>query len=77
MWPELDAGWSVAGIGDFNGDGIDDILLRNVDGTIVNWLGTENSQFVDNSGNLFTNIDSGWHVVGVGTFDCDGRADIS
>ena len=40
--------WHVAGIGDFNGDGHDDILWRNDDGTIADWLGQPNGGFFDN-----------------------------
>ena len=32
-----DASWSVAGIGDFNGDGNSDILWRNTNGTLADW----------------------------------------
>ena len=31
--------WQVAGTGDFNGDGRDDILWRNNDGRLTDWLG--------------------------------------
>src|ERR1700733_11177809 len=34
----LDALWSVAGIGDFDGAGRDDILLQNNDGAFVDWV---------------------------------------
>ena len=34
--------WQIAGIGDFNGDGQDDVLWRNADGLTVNWLGQAN-----------------------------------
>jgi hypothetical protein len=30
--------WQIVGAGDFNGDGTDDILWRNNDGTVANWL---------------------------------------
>ncbi|MBL8538615.1 MAG: VCBS repeat-containing protein, partial [Hyphomonadaceae bacterium] len=29
--------WSVANVGDYNGDGRDDIMLRNADGTLALW----------------------------------------
>ncbi len=71
-----DQNWQVAGIGDFNGDGKDDILWRNtatgenyvypMDGLTI--LGTE--------GYLRTVADLNWEIVGVGDFDGDGKADI-
>ena len=33
----LDSSWTVAGIGDFNGDGKSDILWRDTDGALVDW----------------------------------------
>ena len=42
--------WHVVGTGDFNGDGRVDILWRNDDGTVSDWLGQSNGSFVGNSG---------------------------
>ena len=38
----------MAGIGDFNGDGFDDILARETDGTITDWLGQPDGEFFAN-----------------------------
>jgi len=48
------AGWQIAGTGDFNGDGRSDILARNTDGTITDWLGQ-----ADGSDNGGTRTESG------------------
>lgn len=61
---------------DFNGDGIDDILWRNDNGTVANWLGTANGSFVANDGNFLVAIDASWSIAGSGDFNGDGRDDI-
>jgi hypothetical protein len=68
--------WHVAGIADFNGDGRDDILWRNDDGRLTDWLGTATGGFQPNSGNLLEAVSTDWKVVGVGDFNGDGKADI-
>ena len=67
--------WHVQGTGDFNGDGRDDILWRNDDGTIGDWLGTASGGFTVN-GSLLTTIANSWHIVATGDYNGDGRADI-
>jgi hypothetical protein len=55
--------WHVEAIGDYNGDGRDDILWRHDNGTIIDWLGTASGGFTDNSGNLYTSIALQWQVA--------------
>jgi hypothetical protein len=68
--------WHVAGIGDFNGDNRDDVLWRNNDGRITNWLGTHNGGYTDNATNGLSNVSNDWQIAGVGDFNGDGRDDI-
>ena len=56
------AGWDVIGVGDYNGDGRDDVLWRATNGDITNWLGQSNGSFVGNAGASYTPLDNGWYV---------------
>jgi len=67
--------WHVVGVGDFNADGRDDILWRNDDGTITDWLSNANGTF-SASTTFSTYVPTDWHVVGTGDFNGDGRDDI-
>jgi hypothetical protein len=71
--PGLD--WHIAGTGDFNGDGRDDILWRSDNGSVVDLLGNENGSF---TGNVNFNLNPGldWHIVGTSDFNGDGLDDI-
>jgi len=72
----LPAGWSVAGPGDFNGDGDSDILLQNGD-NLVEWQ--MNGVQVIGGGYIngaSPNLSPGWSVAGIGDFNGDGKSDI-
>ena len=71
----LDASWKVAGYGDFNGDGRDDVLWRHSSGVIGQWSG-QTGQFTNNSGVAANPVDNSWSVVGVADYNGDGRDDI-
>jgi hypothetical protein len=68
--------WKVAGVGDFNGDNRDDILWRNDNGQLSNWLGQANGGFVGNDSNALVSVSTNWKVAAVGDFNGDGRDDI-
>ena len=65
-------GWTVAGIGDFNGDGIDDALISN--GTdLAGWQLADGQRTADL---WFGSLSDGWELKGVGDFNADGTDDI-
>ena len=74
-----DASWSVAGVGDFDGDSRSDILWRNSNGMLVDWtMNGSNvvSAAVLTAGGGAVTPDASWSVAGIGDFDGDGRSDI-
>jgi hypothetical protein len=71
------AGWTVAGIGDFDGDGHADILWQDNSGGITQtWISEMNGTTVLPGSNSGPGGPAGWTVAGVGDFNGDGKADI-
>lgn len=65
-------GWNVIGIGDFTGDGVDDVLVSN--GIVLAGWQISNGQRTGDL--LFGSLADGWKFAGVGDFDTDGTDDI-
>jgi probable HAF family extracellular repeat protein len=67
-------GWAIAGTGDFNGDGMADVLWRDLNtGTVAIWLmnGLQSPQVGG-----FGPIPANWSIVGTGDFNGDGKWDV-
>ncbi len=68
------AGWSVVGIGDFNGTGTDDILWQNASTGAVGAYVMSNGQIT--GWDTLTTPGAGWSIAGTGDFTGDGSDDI-
>src|SRR5204863_456180 len=70
-----DLNWTIAGVGDFDGDGKADILWRNTS-TGQNYIYLMSGTAILTEGYLRTVAGQSWQVAGIGDFDGDGKDDI-
>jgi hypothetical protein len=68
--------WQIAGTGDFDGDGRDDLLWTNGAGQVGNWLANGNGGFAYNGAAGLSQQGTDWNVIAIGDFNMDGRDDI-
>ena len=70
-----DLSWSVAGIGDFDGNGKDDVLMRHEDGRWILFpMNGRRVTTVEGDVDLTPNLE--WSMAGIGDFDGDGKDDV-
>ena len=57
-------------VGDFNGDGKDDVTWRNDDGRFTEWLARSDGSggFTSNDANAMTGVPGAWHVQSPDSF---------
>jgi hypothetical protein len=67
--------WHFVGTGDFNGDGVSDVLWRNNSGVVGQWLGRADGGFEGN-GNVFIPVPTDWHIESIGDFNGDAIDDV-
>jgi hypothetical protein len=67
--------WTIVATGDFDGDGVSDILWRNSAGGIAMWLMNSNGTIKSSAGLGSLSI-TDWTVAETGDFDGDGKSDI-
>ena len=68
--------WRAVGVGDFNADGRDDMLLRRADGAWVYYPMNGRRVIVEERGWANMTRDVDWRMAGTGDFDGDGRLDV-
>ena len=66
---------AVAGVGDFNGDGRDDVLMRMGSGT-WRYYPMDGPRPVAGRGKVALPTDLAWRLEGIGDFDGDGKDDV-
>jgi len=66
--------WRIAGAGDLNGDGKDDLIWQNADGQLSGWQST-GSAFQE-AAYTRAAVATNWKVVGTGDFNGDGFSDL-
>jgi phospholipase/lecithinase/hemolysin len=67
--------WSIVGTGDFNGDGMSDILWHDSSGNVAIWE-MNGTAILNQATSFVANVPANWSIVGTGDFNGDGMSDI-
>ena len=68
--------WTVAGIGDLNGDGRDDVLLRHADTSRWYYYPMDGRTALDGRGAANLSANAAWTFAGIGDLNGDGKDDV-
>jgi len=66
-------GWKLAGVGDLDGDGRDDLLWDHQKAALHVWV-MDGDRVREEA--FLTETEKGWGVAGIGDFDADGIEDV-
>ena len=76
FWQEPDPTWSIAGQGDFDGDGIKDFVWWNNSTGQVYIMLMSSSTAVKAGAVIYTEPDTAWKIVATGDIDGNGKTDL-
>ena len=71
-----DPDWQFAGIGDLNGDGTDDVLLRHTDGRWYYYPMNGRQHLTSGRGAAYITSNTDWQFAGTGDLNGDGKDDV-
>ena len=72
----LNPAWHIAGVGDFNGDGVSDLLMESYNGHVQVWELDSNGDGQIQAKLPVATLPDGWHIAGTGDFNGNGIDDI-